>query len=134
MITDAVILSGPRGLSLGKVGLKVPMVGDVVVRVRHSGISTGTEKLFWQGSMPPFPGMGYPLVPGYESFGEVVETSGETGFVPGDHVFVPGANCFEAGVRGLFGGASGLLVTPAPRVQPVTATSLGLWVMLRTSK
>ncbi|MDK2774825.1 MAG: chlorophyll synthesis pathway protein BchC [Tabrizicola sp.] len=116
MITDAVILSGPRALSLGKVGLKAPLAGDVVVRVRHSGISTGTEKLFWQGSMPPFPGMGYPLVPGYESFGEVVETRGETGFVPGDHVFVPGANCFEAGVRGLFGGASGLLVTPAPRV------------------
>jgi 2-desacetyl-2-hydroxyethyl bacteriochlorophyllide A dehydrogenase len=70
VISDAVILSGPSALSLGKVGLKAPMAGDVVVRVRYSGISTGTEKLFWQGTMPPFPGMGYPLVPGYESFGE----------------------------------------------------------------
>jgi bacteriochlorophyllide a dehydrogenase len=121
VITDAVILSGPCALSLGKVGLKAPMAGDVIVRVRHSGISTGTEKLFWQGTMPPFPGMGYPLVPGYESFGEVVESRGETGLVPGDHVFVPGANCYEDGVRGLFGGASGHLVTPAARVAKLDA-------------
>ncbi|MFN4192365.1 MAG: chlorophyll synthesis pathway protein BchC [Tabrizicola sp.] len=116
MDTNAVILSGPRSLELGTVGLKAPVSGDLVVRVRHSGISTGTEKLFWLGTMPPFPGMGYPLVPGYESFGEVVETCGETGLAVGDHVFVPGANCYEGGVRGLFGGAAGLLVTPAARV------------------
>jgi bacteriochlorophyllide a dehydrogenase len=119
--THAVILSGPRSLHLGQVGLKTPASGDVVVRVRHSGISTGTEKLFWMGTMPPFPGMGYPLVPGYESFGEVVETCGETGLTVGDHVFVPGANCFEDGVRGLFGGASNLLVTPATRVAKLDA-------------
>jgi 3-hydroxyethyl bacteriochlorophyllide a dehydrogenase len=119
--TNAVILSGPQSLKLGTVGLKAPVAGDVVVQVRHSGISTGTEKLFWQGTMPPFPGMGYPLVPGYESFGEVVETCGATGLAVGDHVFVPGANCYEGGVRGLFGGASGLLVTPATRVAKLDA-------------
>ena len=121
MSTDAVILSGPRLLQVEKVGLKAPVAGDVVVRVRHSGISTGTEKLFWQGTMPPFPGMGYPLVPGYESFGEVVETRGEAGLSVGDHVFVPGANCYDGGVRGLFGGAAGLLVTPAARVAKLDA-------------
>lgn len=121
MDTNAVILSGPQSLILGTVELKVPSPGDVVVRVRHSGISTGTEKLFWLGTMPPFPGMGYPLVPGYEAFGEVVETCGETGLSVGDQVFVPGANCFEGGVRGLFGGASGLLVTPAARVAKLDA-------------
>jgi bacteriochlorophyllide a dehydrogenase len=114
--TQAVILSGPQSLTLGAVGLKAPVAGDVVVQIRHSGISTGTEKLFWLGTMPPFPGMGYPLVPGYESFGEVVEACGESDLAVGDHVYVPGANCFDGGVRGLFGGASGLLVTPAARV------------------
>jgi 3-hydroxyethyl bacteriochlorophyllide a dehydrogenase len=29
--------------------------------------------------MPPFPGMGYPLVPGYESVGRVVEAGAESG-------------------------------------------------------
>lgn len=121
MDTNAVILSGPQSLKLGTVGLKASGPGDVVVQVRYSGISTGTEKLFWMGTMPPFPGMGYPLVPGYESFGEVVETCGDTGLRVGDHVFVPGANCFEDGVRGLFGGASALLVTPAARVAKLDA-------------
>ena len=121
MRTNAVILSGPRDLSLGQVALTTPKAADVVVQVAHSGISTGTEKLFWTGTMPPFPGMGYPLVPGYEAAGEVVEAGSESGFAVGDHVFVPGANCFEAGVRGLFGAASALLVTPGSRVTRIDA-------------
>ncbi|NBZ86420.1 chlorophyll synthesis pathway protein BchC [Stagnihabitans tardus] len=116
MQTQAIILSAPRSIGLAEAGLKAPGAADLVVAVRHSGISTGTERLFWQGTMPPFPGMGYPLVPGYESFGEVVEAGVETGFRPGEWVFVPGANCYENGLRGLFGGASATLVTPASRV------------------
>jgi 3-hydroxyethyl bacteriochlorophyllide a dehydrogenase len=114
--TTAVILSGPRDLGLGTLGIKSPTAQDLVVQVSHSGISTGTEKLFYTGTMPPFPGMGYPLVPGYEAFGEVVEAGSDTGFRVGEHVFVPGANCYEGDVRGLFGGASRHLVTPASRV------------------
>jgi bacteriochlorophyllide a dehydrogenase len=114
--TTAVILSGPKELGLQSLGLVRPADGDLVVEIGHSGISTGTEKLFWSGTMPPFPGMGYPLVPGYEAAGEVVEAAPGSGFKPGDHVFVPGANCFEGDVRGLFGGASRHLVTSAARV------------------
>jgi 3-hydroxyethyl bacteriochlorophyllide a dehydrogenase len=91
-----------------------------VVRIDHSGISTGTEKLFWSGAMPPFPGMGYPLVPGYEAAGEVVEAGPDSGFRAGEAVFVPGANCFrplgDTPVRGLFGGAAHHVVTAASRV------------------
>jgi 3-hydroxyethyl bacteriochlorophyllide a dehydrogenase len=65
--------------------------GDVVVDIDFSGISTGTEKLLWNGRMPPFPGMGYPLVPGYESVGRVVSRPGPRGHRVGEHVFVPGA-------------------------------------------
>ena len=65
--TSAVIMHGPRSIGLDSLALKAPVAGDVVVEISHSGISTGTEKLFWSGEMPPFPGMGYPLVPGYES-------------------------------------------------------------------
>lgn len=125
MKTKAVILSGPKNLFLGQVSLIAPAPADVVVEIRHSGISTGTEKLFWSGTMPPFPGMGYPLVPGYEASGEVVEAGADSGLAVGDHVFVPGANCFEATadgpVRGLFGGASQRLVTPGARVTRIDA-------------
>jgi len=113
--TTAVILKGPRDLSLDSLPITPPGDGDLVVQISHSGISTGTEKLFWSGEIPPFPGMGYPLVPGYEATGEVVEAGAGSGYKTGDTVFVPGANCYE-GAFGLFGGAARLLVTAADRV------------------
>lgn len=118
MQTAAVLLKGPKDLTLETLALKAPAAGDLVVEIAHSGISTGTEKLFWSGTMPPFPGMGYPLVPGYEAFGEVVEARPESGYRPGETVFVPGADCYE-GARGLFGGAARLVVTAAERVTRV---------------
>jgi len=125
MKTSAVILSGPRQLSIEHLTLTAPGIADAVVRIDHSGISTGTEKLFWTGTMPPFPGMGYPLVPGYEAAGEVIESGPESGYAVGDHVFVPGANCFaptESGpVRGLFGGASRHLVSAGSRLTRIDA-------------
>ncbi len=119
--TTAVILHGARNLGLEALGLVAPGHDDIVVEVRHSGISTGTEKLFWSGTMPPFPGMGYPLVPGYEAAGEVVEAGSNSGFRVGETVFVPGANCFTGNVKGLFGGASRHLVTKAARVARIDA-------------
>ena len=113
--TTAVVLQGAKDLGLQALGLVAPGPDDLVVEVRYSGISTGTEKLFWSGTMPPFPGMGYPLVPGYEAAGEVVEAGANTGFRVGETVFVPGASCFTGNVRGLFGGASRHLVTKAAR-------------------
>lgn len=83
--------------------------------VRWSGISTGTERLLWTGRMPPFPGMGYPLVPGYESVGRVRAAGSRSGKQVGETVFVPGAKCF-GDVRGLFGGAAATLVVPGARV------------------
>ncbi|AWD20262.1 chlorophyll synthesis pathway protein BchC [Pseudogemmobacter blasticus] len=121
MRTTAVILEGPRKLGLESLGLVTPGPDDLVVEVSHSGISTGTEKLFYTGTMPPFPGMGYPLVPGYEAAGEVVEAGADTGFRVGERVFVPGANCFTDNVKGLFGGASRRLVTKASRVARIDA-------------
>jgi len=113
--TKAVILERAETLSLGDVAISDPGPGDLVIRIDHSGISTGTEKLFYTGQMPPFPGMGYPLIPGYEAAGEVVEADPDTGFRPGDYVFVPGANCYGE-IKGLFGGAARMLVSKADRV------------------
>lgn len=121
MHTAAVILSGPKRIELDQLELTDPAEGDVVVHVSHSGISTGTEKLFWSGQMPPFPGMGYPLVPGYEAAGEIVEASPESGLKAGDRVFVPGANCYGE-VKGLFGGAARHIVTSASRVTRIDST------------
>jgi len=80
----------------------------------------GTEKLMYNGTMPMFPGMGYPLVPGYEAVGTVVDAGANAAAMVGQTVFVPGSSKFE-GARGLFGGQARLAVTGAARVIPVPA-------------
>jgi bacteriochlorophyllide a dehydrogenase len=114
MQTTAVILTQARHLSLATVELDPAGPADVVVDVDFTGISTGTERLLWSGDMPPFPGMGYPLVPGYEAVGRVVSAGSASGRDEGDFVFIPGASCFGP-VRGLFGAAARRLVVPAKR-------------------
>ncbi|WP_232629073.1 chlorophyll synthesis pathway protein BchC [Methylobacterium sp. Leaf118] len=116
----AVVLERPEHLALSRLALTPATEGDAVVAVAWSGISTGTERLLWTGRMPAFPGMGYPLVPGYESVGTVIEAGAETRLTIGQTVFVPGARCF-GDVRGLFGGAASHLVVPAARLVPVEA-------------
>lgn len=117
METLAVVLNEPEDLHLACLELVAPTATDVVVDIEWSGISTGTERLLYRGRMPAFPGMGYPLVPGYESVGRIAQT-GSSGLSRGDRVFVPGARCFGP-VRGLFGGAAARLVVAAERVTPV---------------
>jgi 3-hydroxyethyl bacteriochlorophyllide a dehydrogenase len=111
---QAIIIREPKQVELGRLALADPGEADVVVDVAYSGISSGTEKLFWSGEMPPFPGMGYPLVPGYESVGRVVEAGAAASARVGEFVFVPGASCFGP-VRGLFGASASKLVVPAAR-------------------
>ena len=65
--------------------------------------------------MPDFPGMGYPLVPGYESIGTVDKSGPLSGFLPGEKVFVPGAKCFGE-FKSLFGGTASKLVVSSARV------------------
>jgi 3-hydroxyethyl bacteriochlorophyllide a dehydrogenase len=114
----AVVVERPERLGLSRLALAEPGDEDVVVDIAFSGISTGTERLLWHGRMPAFPGLGYPLVPGYESVGRIAEAGAKSGRRPGETVFVPGARCYGA-VRGLFGGAASRLVTAGARVVPL---------------
>jgi 3-hydroxyethyl bacteriochlorophyllide a dehydrogenase len=119
----AIVFEAPRQLSLRRLELKPFEAGDLEVEVGYSGISTGTERLLWDGSMPPFPGLGYPLVPGYETVGTVVRAGDAPGIAVGDSVFVPGSYSFQ-GVRNIFGGAGSRLIVPHDRVVRV-APALG---------
>jgi 3-hydroxyethyl bacteriochlorophyllide a dehydrogenase len=111
---DAILIREPKRVEFSAVALTDPTDTDLVVETAYSGVSTGTEKLFWSGEMPPFPGMGYPLIPGYESVGRVVEAGPEHRHRVGEFVFVPGANCYGE-IRGLFGASASRIVVPAAR-------------------
>ncbi len=120
---QAIVFDAPRVLSVQTLELKAFEAADLEIEVSHSGISTGTERLLWDGSMPPFPGLGYPLVPGYETVGTVVRAGPAASVAVGETVFVPGSYSFQ-GVRNIFGGAGSRLVVPHERVVRV-APELG---------
>ncbi|MFZ4689954.1 MAG: chlorophyll synthesis pathway protein BchC [Polymorphobacter sp.] len=115
METLAVVVEGPGQVALRRLGMTPPEGDDLVVAVDFSGISMGTEKLMFNGSMPAFPGMGYPLVPGYEAVGRVVDAGPDGKGRIGETVFVPGSSKF-IGARGLFGGSASTLITGSARV------------------
>ncbi len=118
--TLAAVLEKPKSLRLSRFDLPQPADDEVVVDIDWSGISTGTERLLWSGRMPDFPGMGYPLVPGYESVGRVISAGPAAARRAGEYVFVPGARCYGE-VRGLFGGAASRVVVAANRIMPIAA-------------
>jgi 3-hydroxyethyl bacteriochlorophyllide a dehydrogenase len=136
---QAIVFEAPQRLSVQTLELKPFEANDLEVQVGFSGVSTGTERLLWDGTMPPFPGLGYPLVPGYETVGTVVRIADSSGGVVadsagtpaagsapialGDQVFVPGSYSFQS-VRNIFGGAGSRLIVPHDRVVRV-APELG---------
>ncbi len=82
-----------------------------------------------------FPGMGYPLVPGYESVGRVSRGSQSGALSEGDLVFVPGASCYGE-IRGLFGGTASRLIVPESRalkIQPQLAEKGTLLALAATA-
>jgi bacteriochlorophyllide a dehydrogenase len=119
--SQAIIFEAPGRLALRRTALTAMGPSHVLVEIHYSGISTGTEKLLWTGRMPSFPGMGYPLVPGYESVGRIVDAGAEARARIGEWVFVPGANCYHE-ARGLFGGAARRVIVASARAMPVDET------------
>ena len=128
-MSTAVVFEQPGEMTIRPVQLPEPHSTDCVVEVQWTGISTGTERLLWDGRMPPFPGLAYPLVPGYESVGSVLSTGEQTDFEVGQRVFVPGSRGFKD-VHGLFGGAARSLVVPAERLITLPAETESTGVLL----
>ena len=114
----AVVLNEPGCIALNRLALCEPGDDDVVVDIEWSGISTDAERLLWSGQTPAQFGVGYPVVPGYESVGRIREAGSRTRFVLGERVFVPGARCFGSAV-GQLGAAASRLVVPGAQVVPV---------------
>ena len=121
MQANAIVFQQPKSLAIKRLALPDMGATDVQVQVEFSGISTGTERMLWDGSMPAFPGMGYPLVPGYETVGRVVAAGEQATVTVGSRVYVPGSQCFQE-ARNLFGGSASRLIIPSARAMPIEET------------
>lgn len=115
MKAKAIVFEAPHSLSVRELELAPMGPRDLEITVAFSGISTGTERLLWEGTMPPFPSLSYPLVPGYETVGTIAKMGAEvTGWAVGDTVFLPGSYAFQD-VQNIFGGSGERLVVPHER-------------------
>src|SRR5688500_17046311 len=78
----AMVLTAPGELGLEDVPRPAPSVGDVLVRVTHSGIC-GTDYKIFNGAIP----VRYPRIMGHEMAGEVVDP-GRSSLEVGDRVII----------------------------------------------
>ena len=116
--TTAVIFEKPGALELREASLRTPAANECLIESDCSGISTGTERLMLTGEMPPFPGLGYPLVPGYETTGRIIRAPANSPLSEGMRVFVPGGVGFTD-AKNLFGGSARHVICPEHRVVPI---------------
>ena len=120
----AVVFAEAGLLALRDVTLREPASDEVVVETRYSSISAGTERLLFNGSLPGFPFLRFPLVPGYEAAGVVTERGADVHDVAvGDEVFVGGSMCYTD-VAAAFGGQASRLVKKASHVVPLRGIPL----------
>ncbi|MBN1278271.1 MAG: chlorophyll synthesis pathway protein BchC [Chlorobiaceae bacterium] len=115
MKSKAIVFSGVRQVSLSEVTLKPLSSTDVLVETYWSSISTGTEKMAYNGLIPSPPFI-FPFIPGYETVGKIIEA--------GDHVNqnLIGKFAYVAGsfgytdVNAAFGGASQYIACPVDSI------------------
>lgn len=114
----AVVIPRRNTLELRTVQVVEPRAGDVLVRTAYTSISAGTERMLLDGRMP-HPALLFPVVPGYETVGQVVQVGPKAPRdLLGQWVYVGGARCFR-GVNPAWGGQSEYLSAEAERVVPL---------------
>jgi 3-hydroxyethyl bacteriochlorophyllide a dehydrogenase len=127
----AVVIPRRNVVELRTVQVNEPRAGDVLIRTAYTSISAGTERMLLDGRLPQ-PQLLFPVVPGYETVGQVVQTgSSAPKSLLGQWVYVGGARCFR-GVNPAWGGQSEYISAEAERVvtlgniEPSTGVILAL--------
>lgn len=110
MKTKAVVIPAANTVEVREVELKPLGAEDVLVRTSLTSISAGTERMLMRGVMP-HPMLQFPVVPGYETVGEVIDAGAEAQDWLGKRVYV-GGNYGFIGVNPAFGGQSQFIVAP----------------------
>ncbi len=129
MKSKAVVFYAPEQLELREVDLRELGSDDVLIETYWTSVSAGTEKMLFQGKLPPMQMTSYPVIPGYETVGKIIQ-KGE--HVPdsalGSFVYVSGSLGY-IGVNAAWGGSSAYIVSPfhkTIRVDSIRDVSLGL--------
>lgn len=116
--SQAVVIPRRNVVELRTVQVQEPKANEVLIRTAYTSISAGTERMLLDGRMP-HPALLFPVVPGYETVGKVIETGKKApADLIGQWVYVGGARCFK-GVNPAWGGQSEFISAEADRVVPL---------------
>ena len=128
MKTKAIVIPAANSVEIRDVELKPLGAEDVLVRTTITSISAGTERMLMRGVMP-HPMLQFPVVPGYETVGEVIDAGADAQEWLGRRVYV-GGNYGFIGVNPAFGGQSQFIVAPASHLTDLQSLSDEQGVML----
>lgn len=85
MKVPCITFTEPLETKIGEIELGTPSRGQIRTRTRITGVSTGTETRVFRGNQD---GSVFPLIPGYENLGEVVENGPGTTLEVGQRIYV----------------------------------------------
>lgn len=128
MKTRAIVIPAAETIELREVELKPIGPDDVLVRTTLTSISAGTERMLLKGVMP-HPMLQFPIVPGYETAGEVIDAGANARAWLGKRVYV-GGNYGFVGVNPAFGGQSEYIVAPATHLTDLQSLTDAQGVLL----
>ncbi|MEI7645417.1 MAG: zinc-binding dehydrogenase [Chloroflexales bacterium] len=125
----AVVIPRRNVVELRTVQVNDPRVGDVLIRTAYTSISAGTERMLLDGRLPQ-PQLLFPVIPGYETVGQVVQVGAKAPKdLLGQWVYIGGARCFR-GVNPAWGGQSEFISAEAERVVPLGSIDPATGVIL----
>ena len=128
MKSKAIVIPAANTIEMQTVELKPVGVDDVLIRTQLTSISAGTERMLFKGVMP-HPMLQFPVVPGYETVGEVIEAGDHAQDWLGKRVYV-GGNYGFIGVNSAFGGQSEYIVAPKTHLTDLQTLTAEQGVML----
>jgi bacteriochlorophyllide a dehydrogenase len=129
VMSKAVVFYAPEQLELREVELREMNPDDVLIETYWTSVSAGTEKMLFQGKLPAMPMTEYPVIPGYETVGKVIQRGSDVPEWLDNHfVYVAGSLGYKH-VNAAWGGASQLIVSPyhkTTRLDGLREPALGL--------
>lgn len=115
MKAKAIVFTGVRQIEVKNVTLKPVSSTDVLIETYWSSISTGTEKMAFDGLIPSPPFI-FPFIPGYETVGKITNVGAHVNeSLIGKYAYIAGSFGYE-NVNAAFGGASQFVVCPVESI------------------
>jgi len=85
MKAKCIVFAKPEQVEIGEIEVESPTPEQIVTKTLMTGVSTGTETRVYRGKQER---SDFPLIPGYENLGEVIDAGEKSGFRTGQRAFV----------------------------------------------